>query len=82
MSKNKEYVKNTAILFMGKFATQFISFLLIPLYTRHLIASDYGMVDLIQTYISLFVPILIFRLDSAVFRFLIDERSNEQGKRR
>ena len=82
MGRNKEFAKNTALLFIGKFATQFISFFLLPLYTRRLITSDYGYVDLIQTYISLFVPILILRIDSAVFRFLIDKRNDEKGKKK
>lgn len=83
MNKNKEFINNTIILLIGKFATQFVTFLLIPLYTHYLITEDYGIVDLMQTYINLFVPVLILRFDSAVFRFLIDERkkfNNEEGK--
>lgn len=82
MNKSKEYYVNTAILFLGKFATQFISLLLLPLYTHYLLADDFGIVDLLQTYISLFVPILIFRIDSSVFRFLLDVRNDENGKKR
>ena len=82
MNKNKEFVKNTAILFVGKFATQFISFLLLPLYTHYLLTDDYGTVDLIHTYITLFVPVLTLRIDSALFRFLIDNRQNESEKKR
>lgn len=81
MNKNKEYAKNTLILLLGKFSTQFMSFLLIPLYTRCLNTSDYGAVDLIQSYISLFVPVLTLRFDSAVFRFLIDERKSKNSKK-
>ena len=44
-----EYYKNTLILLLGKFCTQFISFLLLPVFTRYLISSDYGYVDLLQT---------------------------------
>lgn len=78
MNKSKEYIKNTAILLLGKFATQLISFLLIPLYTHKLATEDYGAVDLLQTYISLLVPILTLRLDSATFRFLIDCRGKKK----
>lgn len=80
MNKNKEYVVNTLILFMGKFSTQFISFLLLPLYTHYLLTDDFGFVDLLQTYISLIIPIMTLRFDSAVFRFLIDERKKESKK--
>ncbi len=78
--KNKELIKNTGILFLGRICTQFVSFLLIPIYTNYLIASDYGYVDLIQTYITLLAPIVILRLDSSIFRFLIDARNNEYEK--
>ena len=77
MNREKEFVKNTLILFIGKFATQFSSFLLIPLFTHYLLTEDYGFVDLLQTYIALFVPVLTLRMDSAVFRFLVDKRDNK-----
>lgn len=82
MSREKDFAKNTLILLIGKFATQFISFLLIPLFTHYLLTSDYGIVDLIQTYLTLLVPVLTLRLDSALFRFLIDNRENEKEKSR
>lgn len=78
MPKSKEYIKNTAILLLGKFCTQFMSFLLLPLYTKRLATGDYGTVDLIQTYISLLVPVLTLRMDSATFRFLIDARKSKE----
>ena len=77
MTKSKEYIRNTAILLLGKFTTQFMSFLLLPLYTKKLATEDYGTVDLIQTYITLLIPVLTLRLDSATFRFLIDRRKSE-----
>ena len=80
MDSNKEFVKNTAIIFVGRICTQFISFLLLPLYTYYLSTYEYGLIDLIQTYIALFIPVIALRLDSSVFRFLIDERKNESNK--
>lgn len=78
--KKKTLLKNTLITALGKFCTQFISFLLVPIYTKYLVTSDYGYIDLVQSYISLITPILIIRFDSAIFRFLIDERKNEDNK--
>lgn len=77
MNKSKEYAKNTIILLIGKFTTQFMTLFLLPIYTHYLITSDYGLVDLYQTYTSLFVPVFLLCLDSAVFRFLIDSRNNK-----
>ena len=82
MTKSKEYIKNTVILLLGKFMTQFMSFLMVPLYTKKLETADYGTVDLLQTYISLLFPVLTLRLDSATFRFLIDHRKSEVETKR
>ena len=58
-----------------------ICFIFINSYLHPLLAtSDYGYVDLIQTYVSLLVPIIVLRFDSAVFRFLIDCRENDNEK--
>lgn len=81
MSKGKELAKNTLIITIGKISTQFISFFLIPLYTTYLDTADYGTVDLINTYISLFVPIVTLQLEQAIFRFLIDARKDEEQKK-
>ena len=80
MKKETEYLKNTIILLFGKFSSQLVSFLLLPLYTYKLSTNNYGYIDLVQTYISLIVPILMLQLDSAVFRFLIDVRNEKEEK--
>lgn len=78
MSKQKSLAKNTIIIFLGKFSTQFLSFFLLPLYTSYLSTGDYGLVDLIITYISLLVPIITIEQEMAVFRFLIEARGNKK----
>lgn len=82
MNKKKEVAKNTIIIFLGKISTQFLSFLLLPLYTAKLSSADYGLVDLIITYVSLFVPIITLQQEMATFRFLVDSRNDysEQKK--
>ena len=77
MNKQKQYYKNTLILMIGKFSSQLVSFLLLPLYTYKLTTSSYGYIELIHTYISLLSPLLIIQMDSAVFRYLIENRNNE-----
>lgn len=82
MSRQKELVKNTIILTIGKICTQFVSFLLLPLYTALLLPEEFGIVDLFNTYIMLLVPVFGMQLDSGLFRFLIDCRddTNRQKK--
>ncbi len=78
MDKKNELVKNTIILSVGRIASQFISFLLLPLYTYFLEPEVYGLIDLILTYIVLLSPLLIIQLDRAVFRDLIDARGDKE----
>lgn len=78
--KSFELIKNTVIIFLGKACTQLISFLLLPLYTKYLITEEYGFVDLITTYVALLVPVLTLQLEMATFRFLVDNRENNNKK--
>ena len=80
MNRQKDFLINTIVLFVGKFSTQFMSLLLLPLFTTYLLSEDYGLVDLIQTYITLFVPILTLKLDSVLFRFLVDKTDDKNDK--
>ena len=81
MSKQKELIKNTAIIAFGKICTQLISFFLLPLYTKVLSTSEYGIVDLVITYTSFFLPLATLALEQSVFRYLIDVRDDEGGKK-
>ncbi len=80
--KAKELIKNTIIIFIGKISTQFISFLLLPLYTSYIDTGEYGYVDLVTTYTTLIVTVVIVQLDMAAFRFLLDYRDSEDGKKK
>lgn len=82
MSKKKELMKNTIIIFMGKVCTQLISFLLLPLYTSYLLTEEYGFVDLVTTYVTLIVPIITMELEMSVFRYLVDCRKDEKEKKK
>lgn len=78
MSRSTELAKNTAILTIGKMCTQFISFLLLPLYTAILTPDEYGIVDLFATYVSLILPLVCWQLDQGIFRFILDIRNEKE----
>lgn len=82
MSKEKQLVKNTAIVAVGKICTQFISFLLLPLYTAKLTTEEFGTVDLLNTYVALLIPLIILQIEQAAFRYLIDARKEEKQKKK
>jgi len=82
MSKEKQLLKNTGIITIGKVCTQMISFFLLPLYTAIFTTTEYGIVDLFNTIVACVLPILTLQIEQALFRFLIDNRDSEEGKRR
>lgn len=76
MSKEKTFVKNTTIIVIGKICTQCVSFFLLPLYTSVLSTSEYGIVDLLNTYITLLLPIVSLQMEQGFFRFLVEARDD------
>ncbi len=80
MSRNRELIKNTVIIGIGQFATKIVTFLLLPLYTAFLSKSEFGILDIIQTVVSLAIPLLFFQIDQAVFRFLMDYRDGDKRR--
>ena len=77
-SKHKALIKNTIIMLVGKIFTQFLSFFMLPLYTYMLPAEEYGMVDLILTYITLLAPVITIQQEMATFRYMIDARGDKE----
>lgn len=82
MNKKKQLAKNTLIIFLGKVCTQLISFFLIPLYTSYLATNEYGIVDLVQTYVTLLVPIITMELEMSIFRYLVDSRTDSKNTKK
>ena len=80
MSREKELIKNTGIITIGRVCTQMISFFLLPLYTAVFSTTEFGIVDLFNTIVALLVPILTIQIEQALFRFLIDARESEEDK--
>lgn len=80
MGRSTSIVKNTMILTIGKVCTQLITFFLLPLYTAILTTEEYGTVDLLNTLVSLLLPIVTFQVEQAVFRYLIEARQDNNKK--
>ena len=78
-NREKSFIKNTIIIFLSKFCTQFLSFFLLPLFTSLLSTEEYGYFDLYSTYAWLLAIFLTLQLENGMFRFLIDERKNKKG---
>ena len=81
MSRAKELTKNTLIITVGRISTQFITFLLLPLYTSLLTTEEYGTVDLITTLVQLLLPVVSIMIDQGVFRYLLNCETEEQKRK-
>lgn len=66
-------IKNTLVFTIGNFATKFITFFLIPLYTRFLSISEYGTIDLISTIATILAPVFVLNITESVMRFSLDK---------
>lgn len=80
MKQEKELIKNTFIIAIGKFSTQIVSFLLVSLYTAKLTTQEYGSYDLIITVITFITPFITLTFEESMFRFLIDAKSKREEK--
>ena len=69
--------KNTALMFVGNFASRLLSFFLVPLYTYCLSTDEYGVSDLIFTTVQLLIPLLTLVASEALIRFTLDKDSNK-----
>ncbi len=81
MSREKDLVKNTFIVAIGRIVTKIWVFLLLPFYTAVLSTKEYGTVELLNTYVALLLPIATFQISDALFRYMIDARQNEKREK-
>lgn len=80
-NKKKELVVNTIVVAIGRFSTQLVSFLLLPLYTSILSTEEYGTYDLIITIATFLQPIISLLMEESMFRFLIDCNGDTDKKK-
>ena len=79
--KNVALLKNTGILAIGQFIPKIISVITLPLLTGVFSTSDYGIYDLVISFSSLFLPLLTFMIQQAVFRYLIENDDEKNRKK-
>ena len=76
MGRYKYLFKNIGLLTLSQFATKFLSFFLVPLYTSVLTTSEYGTYDFISSSVGILVPILTINIYEAVLRYSMDKEAN------
>ena len=78
----KEIGSQSIIYTFSNILTKAIGFLLIPIYTRYLSTSDYGIISMISSIVGIFTIIFAFGMDSSWSRFYFDfhEKNNQSKK--
>lgn len=73
MNKYLQLISNTLIFALGTFSSKLLVFLLMPLYTRVLTPSDYGVMDILVNTSNLLVPIVMVSINEAIIRFGLEK---------
>lgn len=77
MKREKEFVKNGAILSIATVVSKMVSFITLPVVTGCLTKAEYGSYDLITILVSLVLPIATLEIQAAAFRYLVNVRGDE-----
>lgn len=82
MSKVSHLIKTVGLIGIGRLSVQLVALVLLPVYTTFLTPEEYGIVDLLLTYVTLASPFFTLQIEYGMFRFLIAERgrSTEIGR--
>ena len=66
-------IKNSALMFIGQFASKVLVFFLVPFYTSVLSTEEYGISDLLVTTTNLAYPFFTLMISTAILRFCLDK---------
>lgn len=72
MNKYKKLLSNTFIFAIGTFSSKVLVFLLMPLYSKVLSPSEFGITDLVLQTGNLLLPLVSLGIVNAVIRFGLD----------
>ena len=76
--KYKKLGKNTALVFLGGASSKIVNFVMLPLYTRWLSVSEYGLADIITVYATLLIGVVACCIYDAVF--VLPKRDSVQSQ--
>lgn len=78
----KDLLKNFSTLAIGTLGSKLLALLIVPIYTSALSTTDIGKYDLINTVISMAIPLITLNIAEGVLRFLLDSKYDaDQVKR-
>ena len=80
MEKEQKLVKDTLTYMVANFGAKILILVIYPVYTYYVIPEILGVYDLIISTLTLFYPIIVFSINDAVFRWLLDYNDQKQSE--
>jgi O-antigen/teichoic acid export membrane protein len=78
LSQLKKLASQTAIYGLSTILGRFLNYLLVPLHTRVFGTADYGVVSELYAYVSFFIVVLTYGMETTFFRFSQDEEKRDK----
>ncbi len=79
MDKYKRLVSNTFVFAIAAFSSKVLIFLMMPLYTRVMSTSDFGLVDVLVQTCNLLIPFATIGINNAIIRFGLERSTSKKG---
>ncbi|MBU1318332.1 MAG: oligosaccharide flippase family protein [candidate division Zixibacteria bacterium] len=74
----KNLSKHSLVYMLGSIASRMVGFLMIPVYTRYLTPSDYGVLELVSLTIDVVGMLAALGVNSAITRFYYEYKDRDQ----
>lgn len=81
MSRGTQLAKNTLIISFGTLLPKVLATISLPIVTAGLTKAEYGTYDLINILETLLLPFVTLQIQTAAFRFIIENRKNDEKKK-
>ena len=78
MSQKANLVKRTAIYAVGNIGSKVFAYLMTLIYSYYIEPEDMGYYDIILTTVAMIQPLVLFQINDAVYRFLLDEENDRK----
>lgn len=78
MSQLRKLASQTAVYGLSTILGRFFNYLLVPLHTRVFGTAEYGVVSELYAYVSFFLVMLTYGMETAFFRFSQDEEKKDR----
>jgi len=76
-TKGKNLFKNSILYFFGNVLSRIISFLMIPLYTRHIPAADFGFYDTVIALVTFIAGVIFLDVGAGTMRYMFEGKTKE-----